>query len=602
MFLKYDPLQQKYKSITGAVPISLPFVVSVHSDAAAVELMLKKEGEGEAVVAYPMTRDGENFYLSLTITTTGLYRYYFSADGENFYADAALNASRTGEKWTLTAYEAVYDAPEWIYGGIIYQIFPDRFSTGGERLKTKPDMIYRDDWGGVPYYKPNERGIVENRDMFGGNFRGIAEKMEYLASLGVTLIYLNPVFESYSNHKYDTANYAVTDSDFGTLKDFALMIAQAEKYGIKVMLDGVFSHTGSDSIYFNKNGRFGVLGAFNSPDSPYREWYNFQEYPDKYDCWWGIKTLPNINENNASFCNYICGDDGVIARYMNMGVAGWRIDVADELPDEFLENVVKAAKKARRDAMVLGEVWENAATKYSYGRLRHYLCGRQLDSVTDYPLKNAVLEFVQKGSADAVDNAVRRIINDYPERVVNALMNFIDTHDTVRALTTLGTFGDVSTKDKRSDAEILDYDAAATKLRQAAVLQYFLPGVPSVYYGDEAGMYGFEDPFNRRCYPWGKEDKSLVEYYIRLGKIRRAHQDILARGSYERAPAPAKVLRFYRTGGSGKLEITVNASDNPYELPCKGKDLLTGAEVSAVGPRECAVIKRARCKNSSSLQ
>ena len=573
MFLKYDPLQQKYKSITGAVPISLPFVVSVHSDAAAVELMLKKEGEGEAVVAYPMTRDGENFYLSLTITTTGLYRYYFSADGENFYADAALNASRTGEKWTFTAYETAYDAPEWIYGGIIYQIFPDRFSTGGKRLKTKPDMIYRDDWGGVPYYKPNERGIVENRDMFGGNFCGIAEKMEYLESLGVTLIYLNPVFESYSNHKYDTANYAVTDSDFGTLKDFALMIAQAEKYGIKVMLDGVFSHTGSDSIYFNKNGRFGVLGAFNSPDSPYREWYNFQEYPDKYDCWWGIKTLPNINENNASFCNYICGDDGVIARYMNMGVAGWRIDVADELPDEFLENVVKAAKKARRDAIVLGEVWENATDKIAYGRRRKYFQGGQLDSVMNYPLKDAVISLMRDGDGRKFVNLLLTQIDAYPKACLDKLFNMLSSHDTKRAVTAISG-DDLKGKDAqaayRMEGERLE--TAVKKFMAASVLQYTLYGVPCLYYGDEAGLQGFGDPFCRACYPWGRENGELVKFFAELGALRR--DELFKDALTENIAFKGGVLSFDRIKGGRGVNVAVNVGADNAEITLKGRVVL----------------------------
>lgn len=591
MFLQYDPLKKEYKSVTGAVRISLPFIVRVKSDAGNVELMLKKEGENEAVVAYPMTRQDRYFTVALTITTTGLYRYYFAADNENFYAADALTAARTGEKWTLIAYDDVYDSPNWLYGGIIYQIFPDRFNIGGERKKTKSDMIYRDDWGGTPVYKPNENGIVENRDMFGGNFEGIADKLEYLASLGVTLIYLNPVFESYSNHKYDTANYALTDSDFGSLRDLALLTAKAEKYGIRIILDGVFSHTGSDSIYFNKNGRFSALGAFNSPQSPYYEWYNFQNYPDRYDCWWGIKTLPSVNESNVSFNNYICGDDGVVARYMNMGIAGWRIDVADELPDEFLENITAAAKKADSRALILGEVWENAATKYSYGKLRHYLCGKQLDSVMNYPLKNAVIEFIKTGNVNAVDFVVRRLINDYPKRVVDALMNIIDTHDTVRALTEFGEFDDVSTKDKRSAAVIKNYAAAVKKLKQAAVLQYFLPGVPSLYYGDEAGMYGFEDPFNRRCYPWGKEDGELIAFYRRMGRVRRSNADILSSGEYERIPSARSVYAFKRISGAGTLNIIVNASAADCVLPVRSLDLLSEKQIDSVEPGGVAVLK-----------
>lgn len=593
MYLLYDPLQTEYKSSLGAVEISLPFTVSVDSDADKVNLLLKKEGENENVVTYPMIKTGGRFSVELAITTTGLYRYYFTAGGVAYYADASLRASTEGEQWTVTAYEKLYDEPDWLYGGVIYQIFPDRFAIGGQRKKTKPDMLYRDDWGGTPLYKPNDRGIVENRDMFGGNFLGIAEKTDYLASLGVTCIYLNPVFESFSNHKYDTANYALTDSDFGSLKDFAYLISEAEKRGIKIILDGVFSHTGSDSIYFNKNHRYENPGAYEKEPGPYDDWYKFEEFPEKYECWWGITTLPGVDENTPSFNRYINGDDGVIRRYMDMGIAGWRLDVADELPDEFLCNLTKTAKKSYKNALVLGEVWENAATKYSYGKLRSYLCGKQLDSVTDYPLKNAILDFVTGGGADALDNTVRRLINDYPERVLHCVMNFIDTHDTPRALALLGEFDDVSTKEARSEAKILNYARAVKKLKQAAVLQFFLPGVPSVYYGDEAGMYGFEDPFNRRCYPWEKADSELISFYAVLGGIRREYRGVFAKGSYNRLPSSDGVMRFIRKSGADALEIVVNVSDSDYITEKVCTDLLTGKELSAVESGGSAVFKSA---------
>ena len=276
---------------------------------------------------------------------------------------------------------------------------------------------------------------------------------------------------------------------------------------------------------------------------------------------------------------------------MNMGIAGWRIDVADELPDEFLENITAAAKKADSRALILGEVWENAATKYSYGKLRHYLCGKQLDSVMNYPLKNAVIEFIKTGSVNAVDFVVRRLINDYPKRVVDALMNIIDTHDTVRALTEFGEFDDVSTKDKRSAAVIKNYAAAVKKLKQAAVLQYFLPGVPSLYYGDEAGMYGFEDPFNRRCYPWGKEDGELIAFYRRMGRVRRSNADILSSGEYERIPSARSVYAFKRISGAGTLSIIVNASDADCVLPVRSLDLLSEKQIDSVEPGGVAVLK-----------
>lgn len=600
MYLYYDPLDKKDKSVTGAVEISLPFTVSLSSDAQSVTLMLKKEGDTEQDVAYPMKKEGDRFSVTLVVTSTGLYRYCFIADGVRYFAGENLLPGENGERWTLTVFEKAYKSPEWLYGGIIYQIFPDRFAVGGVRKRTKPDMIYRDDWGGIPTYEPNENDVVENRDMFGGNFDGIVEKLDYLKSLGVTVIYLNPIFEAFSNHKYDTANYGVTDSDFGSLKDFARLIAKAEEKGIGIVLDGVFSHTGSDSVYFNKNNRFSGCGAYNSPDSPYYDWYKFRSYPEDYECWWGVKILPNVNENNPSFNQYINGEDGIIRRYINMGVVGWRLDVADELPDEFLYNLTKAAKSEKSDALVLGEVWENAATKYSYGCQRHYLTGRQLDSVTDYPLKNAILSFVAGGKADALDNVIRRLINDYPGRVLHALMNVIDTHDTPRAITSFGEYGDVSDKKKRSKAKMLNYSEAVKKLKLAAALQYFLPGVPTVFYGDEAGMDGFEDPFNRRCYPWGNEDGELVKYYEKLGKIRTDNRSPLATGEYVRLSAPERVLRFVRSDGKNRLEVVVNASDKPFDTEEKRFDLLSDGMLAQVKPLSVAIFSDNTLKNMNS--
>lgn len=593
MYLIYDPLNTRYKSVTGAAEVFLPQTFAVDSDADQVALLLTKEGENR--VRYPMEKRDGHFEVTVTVTTVGLYRYCFEADGTLFFADNKLLPTTCGEKlWTLIVYERKYSAPEWLKGGVIYQIFPDRFNVGGERKKTKPgDMLYRDDRGGIPTFLPNEDGIVENRDMFGGNFRGITEKLGYLKSLGVTCIYLNPIFEAFSNHKYDTANYSLPDSDFGTLQDLSVLINEAQRKGIAIVLDGVFSHTGADSVYFDVKGRYGA-GACSDPKSPYIGWYNFTDYPNKYDCWWGIEILPNVNENDPSFSRYITGEDGVIKRYMSMGIAGWRLDVADELPDAFLNRVTAAAKSVKKDALILGEVWENAATKYSYGSLRGYLWGGQLDSVTNYPLKQEILAFVRGGDASYLDDAVREQVNDYPPDTLAVLMNMIGTHDTPRALTVLGEYDEVRTKQQRSEAKIKNYEIAAKRLRLAAVLQYFLPGVPCVYYGDEAGMEGFEDPFNRKCYPWDAQDRALISFYKRLGRIRRQNKDLLSGGAYVCRAASGNVFSFERKGGEDKLCITVNVGDERIDLLDPVADLVTGRQVKHVN---CLgfVIYRSKC-------
>jgi len=573
-----------------------PFTVTVESDAAAVSLMIQKEGEWESLVEYAMTKSDDSFSIKMTVTTVGLYRYFFRArlGGEcvDFYADADLKPCKSGHRWVLLSYECKYDSPKWLEGGVMYQIFPDRFAIGGERLKTKSTMLYRSDWGGIPSYKPNAKGIIENRDMFGGNLLGVAEKLDYLLSLGVTCVYLNPIFEAASNHKYDTGSYRRVDGDFGGMKQLQILLHEAEKRGVQVILDGVFSHTGADSVYFNKYGTYDGDGAYNSEESPYYEWYKFEEYPDKYECWWGVKIHPNVDEDNPSYNEFINGVDGVVRSYIDMGTSGWRLDVADELPDKFLSNLTKAAKREKKDALVLGEVWENAATKFAYGNLRKYFWGGQLDSVTNYPLKEAVLGYLNTGSATELRRTVNNLVNDYPARNLNLLMNVIDTHDTPRALTLLASYPELPGKEDRSDARCLNYAEAVQKLKIAACIQFFMPGVPCVYYGDEAGMEGFEDPFNRRCYPWGNENEELLAYYKRLGAIRKALRDILSDGDYACDEEKDGAFVFSRTKGNKRVTVAVNCGKKNLRLGGERTDLISGKPLSELPELGFAVFLR----------
>lgn len=269
----------------------------------------------------------------------------------------------------------------------MYQIFPDRFCRSGEKHENVPtDRIIHENWEDTPFFRPDERGIIRNNDYFAGDFKGIESKLPYLQSLGVTCIYLNPVFESHENHRYSTACYEHIDPMLGTDEDFEHLCKQAKTYGIDIILDGVFSHTGADSIYFNKFGRYGDHeGAYRDPDSKYKNWYFFSRYPFDYESWWGITTLPNVNENNPDYTEYICGENGILQRWIDKGARGWRLDVADELPDEFLDNLNKAVKAKGNDKVIYGEVWEDASNKESYGVRRRYLIGGQLDSVMNYP-------------------------------------------------------------------------------------------------------------------------------------------------------------------------------------------------------------------------
>ena len=409
----------------------------------------------------------------------------------------------------------------------MYQIIPDRFCKSGEVHENIPEgRVLREDWNGTPWYKPDHNGHVWNNDYFGGDFKGIQSKLKYLSDLGVTCIYLYPIFESHENHRYNTADYMKADPMLGTNDDFEELCTEAKKYGISVILDGVFSHTGADSRYFNKFGRYkDSVGAYQSKESPYYEWYSFINYPHEYEAWWGIDTLPNIWENNEDYTEFICGDEGVLHYWLDKGAAGFRLDVADELPDQFLNNLRKSVKNYGKDKVIIGEVWEDASNKESYGIKRRYLLGDQLDSVMNYPFREAIINFVKGGLARDFIYSIMTILENYPKPSIDVLMNFVSTHDIERAINRLaGEYCDDKSKDWMAEKYLTEeqYRQGKNMLKVAMTLMFFLPGVPSIYYGDEAGLQGYKDPFNRRCYPWGNEDQELINFVSELSRVRKS--------------------------------------------------------------------------------
>ena len=443
----------------------------------------------------------------------------------------------------------------------MYQIFPDRFCSSGKMHDNVPSDRVMREWGELPYYKPDQNGHVWNNDYFGGDLDGIRSKLDYLKDLGVTCIYLNPIFESHENHRYNTANYRKVDPLLGTNEDFRELCKAAKTYGISVILDGVFSHTGADSIYFNKFGRYPTPGAYQSEKSPYYSWYHFWGNKE-YESWWGIDTLPNVDENNPSYTKYICGDDGVLDYWLSLGAAGYRLDVADELPDEFLDNLRACVKKFDEEKIVIGEVWEDASNKIAYSERRRYFGGGELDSVMNYPLRDAILAYLNGGTAEHFAETMETLRENYPRDVFYNLMNIIGTHDTARALTVLGVRSEdwKKSRDERAHYELLPdrLETAKRRLRLAAVIQFTMPGSPTIYYGDEAGQQGIEDPFNRRTYPWGAEDREILAFYRRLCEVR-ADSETLIRGElrFDTGENDA-LLRYERTLGRSRIIVLVN--------------------------------------------
>lgn len=534
--------------------------------------------DGVCDQSFPMvyettTSDYNSFTVSYTPDRCGTFFYYFRLNSEHGlrYIRAfghsqgyMTDFSANGDSFQLTIYSPSFREPNNWCGGIIYQIFPDRFYNSGKKRKNiPPDRILRTDWGATPHFLPDEHGQIVNNDYFGGDLEGIREKLGYLKELGVSALYLNPIFEAHSNHRYNTADYMKIDPLLGTEKDFINLCGDAKKLGIRIILDGVFSHTGSDSLYFNRECRYPVTGAANSTESPYFPWYDFSHWPDRYTSWWGIDTLPAVNELCPSYMAFICGEGGVIDTWMNRGADGFRLDVADELPDEFIVEVRKAVKRHGDDKLLIGEVWEDASNKISYGVRRKYLTGSELDSVMNYPFKDAVLRFARYGNSEEFQNQVLTIVEHYPAPALNTAMNSLSTHDTARAITMLAG-ADGTGKDRLWQAihslSPEDYRLGVKRLKLAMVLQYFLPGIPCIYYGDEAGLQGYTDPFNRGCYPWGHQQEELLTFAKELGKIRLSCP-VLSKGDLRFIDTPADVVGFLRRDRLHQVLVLVNSID-----------------------------------------
>ena len=485
-------------------------------------------------------------------------------------------------------------------GGVMYHIFVDRFKKSG-KCAIKPTAVANEDWyNGIPQFASVPGGYVENNMFFGGDIYGIIEKLDYIKELGVNCLYLSPVFDAYSNHKYDTGDYMTVDSSFGSDEALDELIRQAEKRGMHIILDGVFNHTGSDSIYFNKNGTYDSVGAYQSKNSKYYEWYNFKSYPDLYECWWGVKILPRVNSNCESYQNYILGDGGVIEKWMKKGIFGFRLDVADELSDGFLKRLNKKLKSINPQGVIYGEVWEDASNKIAYSDRKEYFLGNELDSVMNYPLREAIIGYIKQGDYNLFSNTCKILYSHYPKHNADLLMNLLGTHDTERILTVLG--GDSS--DGLSNAELsvkkmtsMQRKKAIKLLKLAYTIVATVPGIPCIYYGDEAGMEGYRDPFNRLPYPWGKEEKELVDFYKKIGKIR-VNEPLFMDGEFKIVECNEDILSFTRYNENELILVVVNRSENKYTLKSNTafKNCDTGKKISVINAFSAHILK---CKKDS---
>ncbi|MBO5714602.1 MAG: glycoside hydrolase family 13 protein [Clostridia bacterium] len=568
----FNPLDKFYKSVIGAVSENQRLIYRVKGEFGSVILRIKKDGED--YVNYKMNnKDG--FYELQRKVPIGLYFYHFLLENGSFIG---LNDNYVGEitnfpqDFQLTIYSNDYKVPEDMFGGLIYQIFPDRFFRSIEQRQVENGKTYHENWNDLPNILPIN-GKILNNDFFGGDLKGIEQKLDYIKSLGTTHIYLNPIFKAYSNHRYDTGDYMQIDPLLGTEQDLVDLIKSAKEKGIKIILDGVFNHTGSDSVYFNKNGNYGSLGAYQSKNSPYYAWYNFKDYPDDYECWWGIQTLPSVIETNPDYVEFITGKDGVIEHYTKLGVEGWRLDVVDELPDFFVEKIRSTLRKINPNGVLIGEVWEDATNKIAYDTRKKYFLGNQLDSVMNYPLKKAIINYIKTCNVKDLSYVVKEQIDHYPKQSLDVLMNLLSTHDTFRIISELANV-DVANYTKTEMANVVltdeEYQDAVFKVKIATLLQFTLYGVPSIYYGDEIGMQGYKDPLNRQTFKWEMLDNEICKWFKSLSKLRQEFT-LFKNGELQEIFAKDGCYVYKRFDEDSEIMVAINLNEKPIFFEFDGE-------------------------------
>ncbi|MFR4764868.1 MAG: glycoside hydrolase family 13 protein [Paraclostridium sordellii] len=586
MSIIYDSWMESHKKPFGALEIGEDININIEaiSDVKEIYLILETNEDIKKEIKMENKSNGIFTIDKYKFEKENIYFYYFkSIEGETLDVKYYGKSYDCGEcveyhdinyinKYQITVSRKT-ESPKWFKEGILYHIFVDRFNRTGKINNPKKNSFIYANWEDTPMYIKNKENEVIRWDFHGGNLKGIISKLNYLKGLGVTVIYLSPIFKSQSNHKYDTGDYKTIDPMFGDEEIFKELIYKASKKGINIILDGVFSHTGDDSIYFNKYGNYDSLGAYQSKNSKFFSWYNFKDYPNEYDCWWGVKSLPNVNEIENSYMDYIIRDkDSVIKKWMNYGVKGWRLDVVDELPSKFLETLKKETLNIDNESVIVGEVWEDASNKISYSERRKYFLGNQLNGVTGYVFKNIVVEFL-KGNINSQDvyNRFMTIKENYPKDAFKSNLNLLGTHDTRRILTELN-----------EEKELL---------KLAVFIQMTFEGVPYVYYGDEAGLTGETDPDNRRTYPWENEDKDILNFYKKIIKERKNNKLLSSGETKFLKLSNQHILGYIRYIKTDKILVLINRSNIKEKIDIESNEFIKKKLLITLDPKSHNLIK-----------
>ena len=564
---------------------------------------------------------------------TTLYYRFIVADGTAtaYYADDNFRDGGWGEAlpdmqdrgYVIQVYDADFVPISWLQNGVMYQIFPDRFRngrsnndpTGNEPRYGWPtealDRIILKSWSDLPegycrfYVNPAEACTEgpRGRDYFGGDLMGVQQRLNYLKSLGVTIIYFNPIFDAASNHAYDTQDYYTIDPFFGTNVEFGKFVKAAQKAGMKVVLDGVFNHVSSDSKYFDRYGHFAEVGACESVNSPYRDWFTFRDEAGgpcagpngpntmNYDAWFGFDSLPVLNKDNQEVRDLFYATENSVGRYwLDKGAAGWRLDVMSDgsFPAEFWQGFRDAVKAEKSDAAIIAEAWKKF-------EILPKTRGDQADTAMGYRFRNAILGFFgtvdDKGFEDdgATDQPpsffatkLISIREDNPDASYYTMMNILGSHDTQRILWLL-TPGERNREDREFNAANV---AAGTQLlKLATVVQMTTPGMPTIYYGDEVGLTGDDDPDDRRPFPWTGGgpfgvggDQELREHYDDMIGLRRTHS-VFRQGemTFLLTDDANRTLAYLMRAKNQLAIVAINRNDTPQQLVIDARGMVPDA-------------------------
>lgn len=604
----HDAYSEQYRSPVGSVENGTEISFSVLASDSVSSAVLELYGD-DFYTEITMSRRGNKFACAFTPEKplALFYRVRLDIGGETKWlcsdvdGHSSVLCSERAAAFRLTVYLRGFETPDWFKRGVMYQIFPDRFGFSDDDTARR-GVEYHRALGQTPELHESLADPVRWQardfepaynpdDFYGGTLRGITKMLPYISELGVTSLYLNPIFEASSNHRYNTSDYGHIDPILGTNEDFDALCREAERLGIRPVLDGVFSHTGDDSVYFNRYGHYDSLGACQGPESPYYKWYEFRSFPDDYRCWWNFPSLPEVWELDPDWQDFVIhSDNSIVKRWLRRGAGGWRIDVADELPDEALEEIRKAAKAEKPDCLIVGEVWEDPVLKEGFGHRRRYALGTALDSVMNYPLRRAILDFAHR-RIDAYDLRDFLLMqkNCYPRPMYYALMNLLGSHDVERLHTTLSVDCDLRSMSRESQLEAIkhaDFSDSTALQKLCSVIQYVLPGVPCLYYGDEESLDGGCDPFNRM--PFVPSGSGLHNFYAKLGELRRTHS-ALGDAPVSFSVPCSGVIVIERWDENERLRAVINNSAAEYSVPFVGEALL-GEVSGSVLPDKCAEI------------